>query len=189
MKKFLLLPALCCWSASAFAQAPNCAALTIENAALKDKIVAYEARLGIGVGGVKVADGDESIKVKFLSCKASKSTHKAVFAFMVVNSGELAGLRIFSEGSMASAVYDEQGHGSTISLVRIGSEVHNAIGGSAVSIPPKTPVKCILELTSVPTSATNISTAFLSLRKEIPGIDPKTSFKTALMNMPITWGP
>lgn len=189
MKKLLLLPVLCCWSAAASAQTTNCAALTKENAELKDKIVAYEARLGIGVGGVKVADGDESIKVKFLSCKASKSTHKAVFAFMVINSGELAGLRIFSEGQAASAVYDEQGHGYVIGLVRIGSEIHNAIGGSAVSIPPKTPVKCTLDLNSVPTTATNISTAFLSLRKEIPGIDPKTAFKTALTNMPITWGP
>lgn len=67
MKKFLLLPALCGWSATAFAQAPNCAALTTENAALKDKIVAYEARLGIGVGGVTVTDGDPSVKVKFIS--------------------------------------------------------------------------------------------------------------------------
>lgn len=189
MKKLLLLPALLCCSLGAFAQTSNCAALQTENAALKDKLVAYEARLGIGVGGVKVADGDDKLKVKFLSCKASKATHKAEFAFMVINSDETAGLRIFADGQLASAIYDEQGHGYVINSVHIGAVSHNAVGGSAVPIPTNTPVRCTMELLSVPTSATHISTAFLSCQKQVPGMGQTVSFKTALMNMPITWTP
>ncbi len=189
MKKLLLLPALC-WYSAAFAQKPlDCAAVKTENEALKEKVVAYEARLGIGVGGVKVADGDDKLKVKFLSCKASKSTHKAEFAFMVVNSDEPAGLRIFADGQIASAIYDEQGHGYNIGAVHIGAASHNAIGGSAIIIPTNTPVRCTMELNSVPLAATYLSTAFLSCIKEVPGMGKPTSFKTALMNMPITWNP
>ena len=77
IKHLLLLPALLGSISVAKAQAPNCAALKTENEALKDKIVAYEARLGIGVGGVRIEDGDPFLKVKFISCKASKSTHRA----------------------------------------------------------------------------------------------------------------
>ena len=93
MKKFLLLPAICCWSSTAFAQAPNCAALKTENIALKDKIMAYEARLGIGVGGVAIEDGDPSVKVKFISCKASKATHKGILRW----SGKSGQNRVVSE--------------------------------------------------------------------------------------------
>ncbi|RZK42373.1 MAG: hypothetical protein EOO61_05440 [Hymenobacter sp.] len=189
MKKLLLLPAMLYCSSAALAQTSNCSALQTENAALKDKMVAYEARLGIGVGGVKVADGDDKIKVKFLSCKASKSTHKAEFAFMVVNSDEPAGLRIFEDGQLSSAFYDEQGHGYTMGGVHIGAASHNAVGGSAISIPSNTPVRCTMTLNSVPTSATYLNTAFLSFSKEIPGMGKTIPFKTALMNVPITWVP
>ena len=189
MKKLLLLPVLC-WYSVALAQKPvDCAAVKTENEALKEKVVAYEARLGIGVGGVKVVDGDDRVKVKFLSCKASKSTHKAVFAFMVVNSDEPVGLRIFADGQIASAIYDEQGQGYDIGDVYIGAAYHDAIGGHAILIPSNTPVRCTMDLKSVPTSATYLSTAFLSFMKEVPGMNKINKFKTALVNMPITWGP
>ena len=58
------------------AQVPNCAVL-------KAKLVAYEARLGIGVGDITVEDGDSSVKVKFISCKANKATHQAMLTYQL----------------------------------------------------------------------------------------------------------
>lgn len=63
MKKALLLPVTFCCASAALAQTTNCTALQTENIALKDKVVAYEARLGIGSGGVTVADGSPTLKL------------------------------------------------------------------------------------------------------------------------------
>lgn len=185
MKKLLLLPALLCCSA-AFAQtATNCAALKTENEALKEKVVAYEARLGIGVEGVKIANGDEQIKVMFLSCKASKATHKAVFTFMVTNNDEPTKLSIITSGSAATSFYDEQGHGYPASFteVRVGSEFN----GNTIN--SKTPVQCSLRIESLPLGTTRFNTVFLALLKEIPGMGKRVDFKTALTSVPITWIP
>ena len=66
MKQLLLLPVLLGSASIALAQAPSCTALQTENVALKDTLVAYEARLGIGVGGVTVEEGP--------ACSTSPST-------------------------------------------------------------------------------------------------------------------
>lgn len=149
------------------------------------KIVAYEARLGIEVGGVKIADGDEQIKVMFLSCKASKATHKAVFTYMVTNSSEPIKLSLLISGSNATAFYNEQGHGysSDFTSVRMGSQ-----SGSNV-IMPQTPVQCSVAIEGMPLTTTRFNSVFLSLTKEIPGMGKHIDFKTALTNVPVTWVP
>ena len=185
MKKLLLLPALC-WCSVALGQtATNCAAVKAENEALKEKVVAYEARLGIGVEGVKIANGDEQVKVMFLSCKASKSTRKAVFTFMVTNTDEPTKLSIITSGSTATAFYDEQGKGYPASFteVRVGSQFNGNM------INPKTPVQCSLRIESLPLATTRFNTVFLALLKEVPGMGKRVDFKTALTSVPITWIP
>jgi hypothetical protein len=185
MKKLLLLPALLCCSA-AFAQtATNCAAIKAENEALKEKVVAYEARLGIGVEGVKIANGDEQVKVMFLSCKASKATHKAVFSFMLTNSDVPTKLSIVTYGPTATAFYDEQGHGYPASFagVRVGSQSNENM------VSPKTPVQCSVRIENLPLGTTRFNTVFLALHKEMPGVSKLVDFKTALTSVPITWVP
>ena len=186
MKKLLLLPALFLCS-TAFAQKPvDCNAVKTENAALKEKVVAYEARLGIGVGGVTVADGDDKIKVKFLSCVASKSTHKAVFAFLVVNSDEPTELRIYDQSQTFNhtTIFDEQGQSYPCYSPNVGGS-----SGNVGVIPTGTPVKCTLPFEEVPASVTRLNTVMLSLKKKIPGMSKETEFKTAMKNMPVTWVP
>ena len=184
MKKLLLLPALCCCSV-AFAQKPvDCTAVKTENAALKEKVVAYEARLGIGVGGVAIADGDDKIKVKFLSCVANKSTHKAVFSFLVTNSDEPTEIRINDQTYNPTTIFDEQGQSYPCYHPQVGG----SLGFTGV-IPTGTPVKCTVPFEEVALSVTRLNTVMLSLKKKIPGMSKETEFKTAVKNIPITWVP
>ena len=141
--------------------------------------MAYEARLGIGVGGVTVTDGDDKIKAKFLS---SKATHKAVFSFLLVNSDEPTEIRIYSQDYNPTLIIDEQGQTYPCYQPQVGSS------GVGV-IPTTTPVKCTLPFDNVPLSATRLNTVVLSLKKQPPGMTKETRFKTTLKNMPITWTP
>ena len=183
-KHLLLLPALLGSISVAMAQAPNCAALKTENMALKDKLVAYEARLGIGVGGVTVEDGDPSLKVKFISCKASKSTHRAVLTYQIINSEEPVEVEIHSlaNADNPSQVIDEQGQTYTSDVYTyptIGNNLHNIV-------PSKVPFNGTLTSLNVPTTTTRLNTVVLSFVKSI--YTKPIYFKTTLHNMPITWG-
>lgn len=187
MKKFLLLPALCGWSATAFAQAPNCAALTTENAALKDKIVAYEARLGIGVGGVTVTDGDPSVKVKFISCKAKKATHQAILTYQLLNSGEPLEVEIHSLSNQdnPSQVVDEQGQSYTSDsdhYPSVGKQLHS-------TVPSNAPFNGTLTFLNVPTTTTRLNTVVLSFVKSPVNGGKQEYYKTTIKNVPITWVP
>ena len=188
MKRFLLLPALCCWSAAAFAQAPNCAALTKENAALKDKIVAYEARLGIGVDGITVTDGDPSVKVKFISCKASKATKRAVLTYQLLNSGAPLTVQIQSLSTQdnPSQVVDEQGQ-----TYVADSDNYPTIGSKQLTsiVPSNVPFNGVLPFLNVPTTTTRLNAAVLSFIKSPANGGKQEYYKTTIKNMPITWVP
>jgi len=191
MRKFLLLPALG-WSSAVFAQSADCSAIKAENVVLKDKIVAYEARLGIGVGGVAVEDGDPAIKVKFLSCKASKATHRAVLNFLVVNSGEPLVLEIESltASNRPSQVVDEQGRAFTAT-----SAYYPMVGGRQLkaALPRTVPLTCTITCEEVPLATTRLNAAVVSfqrLKADMTGGGREQDyFKTTLKNIPVTWGP
>lgn len=199
MKKVLLLPALF-MSAAAFAQNPagaakpvNCAAVQTENAALKEKVVAYEARLGIG-GPVNTINGNDKLTASFISCKASKSTHKAVFTFMVRNADEPIDLIIWSDqngwGSAGghSTVLDEQGKNFPIEKMMIGTK-EVGYGRDFARVPSKAPVQGSIEVSNVPLSTTNINSVLLAFGKKMPGMDQKTEFVSGFQNVPVIWVP
>ena len=159
MKKLLLLPAVLV-SVAAFAQKPagaaktvNCAAVQTENEAFKEKIVAYEARLGIGASGVSAVSGNDKLSVSFLSCKASKATHKAVFKFLIQNTDEPIDLLIWADqnawGSTGnkSILLDEQGRGFPIERMIIGT-TQVGYGWGAARVPSKAPVQCSIEVST-----------------------------------------
>lgn len=190
MKKLLLLPALCCWSAAAFAQAPNCAALTKENADLKDKIVAYEARLGIG-GDATVTDGGEALRFKFISCKVSKASRKGSLVVLVTNSGGPVQLVLSGAGSTniasthSTLVVDEQGQAYK------SEDFSPVVGGKtdgANVIPTNVPVRCTVYLVGVPTSVTRLNSATLAFTKAAANQE-RQLLKTTIKNMPVTWVP
>lgn len=199
MKKLLLLPT---WfiSAAAFAQSPagatkplNCAAVQTENVALKEKIVAYEARLGIG-GSVNTINGNDKLTASFISCKASKATHKAVFTFMIRNTDEPIDLIIWSNenawGSTGgkSTVLDQEGKSFPIDKMLIGTkQVGNGWGFARV--PSKAPVQGLIEVSNVPLSTTNLNAVLLAFGKTIPGMDKRTEFVSGFQNVPVTWVP
>lgn len=199
MKKLLLLPTLFI-STAAFAQSPagaakplNCAVVQTENIALKEKVVAYEARLGIG-GTVNTINGNDKLTASFISCKASKATHKAVFTFMVRNTDEPIDLVIWSNenawGSTGgkSTVFDEQGKSFPIEKMVIGTkQVGNGWGFARV--PSKAPVQGSIELSNVPLSTTNLNSVLLAFGKTVPGIDKRTEFVSGFQNVPVTWVP
>jgi hypothetical protein len=191
MKKLLLMPVLCCWSAAAFAQATNCAALTTENAALKDKVVAYEARLGIGVGGVTVTDGDDALKFKFISCKVSKASHKGSLVVLATNSGEPVQLVLSGAGATniasthSTLVVDEQGQAYK------SEDFNPVVGGKADGanvIPTNVPVNCTVYLVGVPTGVTRLNSATLAFTKAATNKE-RQLLKTTIKNIPITWVP
>lgn len=187
IKHLLLLPALLGSISVARAQAPNCAALKTENEALKDKIVAYEARLGIGVGGVRIEDGDPSLKVKFISCKASKSTHRAVLTYQFLNSGEPLEVELHGLGNpdYPSQVVDEQGQ----TYPGGESNTYPTVGGKYLLsiVPSNVPFNGTLTFINVPTTTTRLNTVVLSFVKS-PTSKP-VSYKAIIHNMPITWVP
>jgi|GEM_PF-6768333 len=191
MKKFLLLSVLGGWATAASAQATNCAALTTENAALKDKIVAYEARLGIGVGGVTVADGDEALKFKFISCKVSKASHKGSLVVLVTNAGEPVQLVLSGAGATniasthSTLVVDEQGQAYK------SEDFWPVVGGKtdgANVIPTNVPVTCTVYLVGVPTGVSRLNSATLAFTKAVPGKE-RQLLKTTIKNMPVVWVP
>jgi hypothetical protein len=188
MKNLLFLPALLYCSSAALAQTSNCAAVQTENAALKDKLVAYEARLGIGVGGVTVQDGDPTLKVKFLSCKASKATHRAVLTYLVTNTGEPQPLQIqpLYTTYNPSMVVDEQGQAFTSS-----SEYTPTIGTTQMrtTLPTNVPVNGKLTFVNVPLTTTRLNSVVLSFMKTPIGGGKEEYFKTTIKNMPVTWLP
>jgi hypothetical protein len=191
MKERLLLLALCCWSVATSAQATNCAALTTENAALKDKIVAYESRLGIGVGGVTVRDGDDALKFKFISCKVSKATHKGNLVVQASNSGEPVQLVLSGAGSTniasthSTLVVDEQGQAYK------SEDFNPVVGGKADGanvIPPNVPINCTVYLVGIPTVATRLNSATLAFTKASSNKE-RQLLKTTIKNIPVTWVP
>jgi len=200
MKKLLLLPALML-STSVFAQKSasvskpvDCALIKTENEALKEKIAVYEARLGIGIGGVNTINGNDKLKISFLSCKASKTTHKAVFKFLIQNTDESTRLVIWdyqnswgSTGAISSFL-DEQGKSYPIEKILIGTA---QVGYSRefAQIPSKASVQCSIELATVPLSATNFNSVTLSFGKEIMGMNQRIPFVSTFQNVPITWVP
>ena len=199
MNKLLLLPTLFI-SATAFAQSPagaakplNCAAVQTENVALKEKIVAYEARLGIG-GTVNTINGNDKLTASFISCKASKATHKAVFTFMVRNTDEPIDLIIWSDqngwGSAGgkSTILDEQGKSFPIEKMLIGTK-EVGYGRDFARVPSKAPVQGSIELSNVPLSTTNLNSVLLAFGKKTPGMDQKTEFVSGFQNVPVTWVP
>jgi len=199
MKKLLLLPTLFV-SATAFAQSPagavkplNCAAVQTENVALKEKIVAYEARLGIG-GTVNTINGNDKLTASFISCKASRATHKAVFTFMVRNTDEPIDLLIWANqnswGSTGgkSTVLDQEGKSFPIEKMVIGTtQVGYSYGAARVS--SNAPVRGFIEVSNVPLSTTNLNAVLLAFGKTIPGMDKRTEFVSGFQNVPITWVP
>lgn len=199
MSKFLLLPTLFI-SAAAFAQSPagatkpvNCAAVQTENAALKEKIVSYEARLGIG-GTVNTINGNDKLTASYISCKASRATHKAVFTFMVQNADEPINLLIWSNenawGSTGnkSTVLDQEGKSFPIEKMVIGTtQVGYSYG--AARVPSNAPVRGFIEVSNVPLSTTNLNAVLLAFGKTIPGIDKRTEFVSGFQNVPVTWVP
>jgi hypothetical protein len=188
MKKLLLLPIILYSSSAAFAQTTSCAALQTENAALKEKIVAYEARLGIGVGGVSIEDGDPTMKVKFLTCKASKATHRAVLTYQVTNSGEPVNLAAHSlwDVNAPTMIVDEQGQafkGSASYYQTVGVKQTQAV------VPSKLPLNCTYTFLDVPPTTTRLNAAVLSFVKGGPVGGKQEDFKTTIKNIPVTWGP
>jgi hypothetical protein len=186
MKKILLLPFLCGWC-SAFAQGPSCTALATENAALKDKIAGYEARLGISANGVTVVDGDPLIKVKFVSCKASKATKRAVLTYQLLNSGEPLNVQIqtLNTQDTPSQVIDEQGQ-----TYLADSDNYPAVGKQLQSIvPANVPFNGTLPFLDVPTTTTRLNSVVLSFIKTPANGGKQQYFKTILRNLPVTWGP
>ncbi|AII50853.1 hypothetical protein [Hymenobacter sp. APR13] len=199
MKKLLLLPALVV-STAAFAQNTggtakpvNCAAVQTENAALKEKIVAYEARLGIN-GTVNTINGNDKLTATFISCKASKSTHKAVFTFMIRNTDEPIDLIIWADqnawGSAGSksTVLDQEGKSFPIESMTIGT-TRVGYGLGPARVPSKAPVQGSIEVSNVPLSTTNLNAVLLAFGKTIPGMDTKTQFVSGFQNVPVTWVP
>jgi hypothetical protein len=191
MKCVLLVSALLGSMSAAMAQAPTCATLQAENTALKDKVVAYEARLGIGVGGVTVEEGDAALKFKFLSCKVSKATHKASLVVLVTNSGEpakvvLSGAGATNLSSTASTlVVDEQGRAYK------SEDFFPLVGGKADGanvIPTNVPVSCTVYLVGVPSEVTRLNSATLYYYKTV-GNEARQTLKTTIKNMPVTWVP
>lgn len=199
MKKLLLLPALVV-STAAFAQSTagaakpvNCAAVQTENAALKEKIVAYEARLGIN-GTVSTINGNDKLTATFISCKASKSTHKAVFTFMIRNTDEPIDLLIWADQNSwssaggKSSVLDQEGKSFPIEKMLIGTtQVGYSYG--AARVPSNAPVRGSIEVSNVPLSTTNLNAVLLAFGKTIPGMDKKTEFVSGFQNVPVTWVP
>jgi hypothetical protein len=190
MKKFLLLPAFCCYSV-AFAQTKpvDCTAIKAENTALKEKLVAYEARLGIGVGGVVIEDGDPFVKVKFISCKASKTTRKAVLTYQLFNSGEPLTVEIHSPANQdnPSQVVDEQGQTYTSD-----SNNYPTVGKGLLSVvPSKVPFNGTLTFLDVPITTTRLNTVVLSFVKSPAVFTGKgyENYKTSIKNIPVTWVP
>jgi hypothetical protein len=191
MKKFLLLPLLLSWTTTAFAQTTDCATLTKENATLKDKVAAYEARLGIGVGGATVADGDDALKFAFVTCKVSKATHKGTLVVQASNSGEPVLLVLSGAGATnlasthSTLVVDEQGQAYK------SDDLSPLVGGKADGanvIPTKAPVNCTIYLMGVPTSITRLNSATLAFSKT--GSDKERKLlKTTVKSIPITWVP
>lgn len=199
MKKLLLLPALLI-STAAFAQSPagaakplNCSAVQTENVALKEKIVAYEARLGIG-GTVNTINGNDKLTASFISCKASKATHKAVFTFMVRNTDEPIDLIIWAEqngwgsGGGHSIVLDPEGKSFPIEKMMIGT-TQVGYGAGFARVPSKAPVQGFIEVSNVPLSTTNLNAVLLAFGKTIPGMDKRTEFVSGFQNVPVTWVP
>jgi len=184
-KHLLLLPALLGSISVARAQAPNCAALKTENEALKDKIVAYEARLGIGVGGVRTEDGDPSLKVKFISCKASKAKHEAILTFQILNSEEPLDVIIqtLSDQDHPSQVIDEQGQTYT------SQSTYPTVGkqGLRGTVPSNVPFNGTLTFSNVPVTTTRLNTVVLSFIKDPGSRGKQTYFNTTIHNMPIMW--
>jgi hypothetical protein len=184
MKLSFLLAALSCCTSAALAQTTNCTDLQKENAALKDKLVAYEARLGIGVGGVTVTDGSPTLKVRFLSCKASKATHRAVLTYQIVNDGEPQPLQIQNlyTADNPSMVVDEQGQAFTSA-----SEYSPTIGATQMrsNVPSKVPMNGTVTFLDVPLTTTRLNAAVLSF---VAG-SKQEYFKTTIKNMPVTWLP
>lgn len=199
MKKLLLLPTLFV-SATAFAQSPagavkplNCAAVQTENVALKEKIVAYEARLGIG-GTVNTINGNDKLTASFISCKASRATHKAVFTFMVRNTDEPIDLLIWANqnswGSTGgkSTVLDQEGKSFPIEKMVIGTtQVGYSYG--AARVPSNAPVRGFIEVSNVPLSTTNLNAVLLAFGETTPGMDKRTEFVSGFQNVPVTWVP
>lgn len=187
MKKrlvFSLLP----WALVARAQAPTCTTLQAENTALKDKVTAYEARLGVGSGGTVVVDGDPTLPVKFLSCKASRTTHRAVLSFLVTNAGEPVQLQLqaLTTADEPSLVVDEQGRAYSSSsdyYPRVGTRQGQA------TVPPNLPLSCSLTLLDVPTGVTQLNQAVLSFIRLAPAGSREQRFKTTIRNLPVTWVP
>ncbi len=200
MKKLFLLPTLLISTTVGAQQSAgltkpiDCATVKTENEALKEKITVYEARLGIGVGGVNTINGNDKLKINFLSCKASKATHKAVFKFLIQNTDEPIKLGIWdSQNSWGSAgaissFLDEQGKSYPIEKMLIGT---TQVGYSHdfAQVPSKAPVQCAIELSNVPLSATNLNSVMLSFGKEIVGMNQRIPFVSAFQNVPITWVP
>jgi hypothetical protein len=187
MKKrlvFALLP----WALAARAQTLPCATLQTENTALKDKLTAYEARLGIGSGSTVVVDGDPTLPVKFLSCKASRATHRAVLSFLVTNAGEPVQLQIqaLTTADEPSLVVDEQGRAYSAS-----SDYYPRLGTRPLqtTLPPNLPLSCSLTLLEVPTGVIRLNQAVLSFVRLAPSGGREQRFKTTIRNMPVTWVP
>ena len=193
MKRLLIL-LLLFGSSISFAQTVNCVAVKAENTALKDKIATYEARLGIGIEGVKTSSGDEKFGIKFLSCKASKSTHKAILTVLITNLDEPANFNIWtpvskpSSQTKPSTFFDEQGQGYSAEMLRIGSQ-QIGYGRNGAMVPSNIPVQCTVELVSVPLSVTRLVSVMLSFGKDIPGMNKRSDILTSLQNLPVTWIP
>lgn len=193
MKKLLILPFLLS-SSIAFAQAVNCVSVQAENVALKDKIANYEARLGIGIEGAKASSGDDKFGIKFLSCKASKSTHKAKLTVLITNLDEPATFNIWTPDSKPSSqtkpstFFDEQGQSYSAETLRVGNQ-QVGYGRNGAMVPTNVPVQCMIELVGVPLSATRLVLSMLSFGKDIPGMNKHSDILTSLQNAPVTWVP
>lgn len=190
MKILLLFPALLLTSNLVQAQTtPTIEALQAENRALKEKVLAYEAQLGIN-SAVSAAITDPAFKVKFQSCTISRANHRGTLLVLLTNTGEpvdmvLSGAGASNLGSGNSTlVVDEQGRalksGDMYPLVA-GNMDHN-------TVPTNVPVSCTLYLTDVPTDVTQLASATLVFSKTGSN-RAHTIVKATLRNMPVKWVP
>nr|GFB42754.1 hypothetical protein [Tanacetum cinerariifolium] len=117
-----------------------------------------------GSGSTVVADGDPTLPVKFLSCKASRATHRAVLSFLVTNAGEPVQLQIqaLTTADEPSLVVDEQGRAYSAS-----SDYYPRLGIHPLqaTLPPNLPLSCSLTLLEVPTGVTRFNQAVLSFMR------------------------
>lgn len=175
VKEILFLASLG-WSTAVFAQTNMYAAavdLTGGGSAVRVATPKGRPRM-VGT----LIDGDDHITIKFVSCTASKATHKAVFTFLVLNSAAQANLEIISgPGQIPCRFQGPQGQSCPTAEIRSEDET---VIRSSVTVATNVPLKCTILLADVPSSATRLNTIGLAFSKSVPSADKRADFQRTL---------